>query len=406
MKIRQIDTVRLAEFPNLLFVEVHTDEGLTGLGETFLGAAAVEAYIHETAAPSLIGQDPKRVERHAKDLQSRLGSVGTGTESRGNSALDIALWDILGQAADMPLAELLGGTTRDWVRTYNTCAGSHYMRELPMQSVSNWGLKARTTGTVYEDLDAFFNRADELAADLLEQGITAMKIWPFDEFAEKNDGMDISARELDAAMDPFRRIRSAVGDRIDIMVEFHGMWNLPAASKIIRQVDQFNPYWYEDPIAMDDAEGLSQLAATTSVPIAASETLAGPGTFRRLLEQHFNQIVMLDVGWAGGITASRKIAALADAWQLPVTLHDCTGPVVFTVSTQLSTHLPNALIQESVRAYHAGWYQDLVTDLPQIRDGFLCPPPGAGIGTSLQPELKERHDATIRSTLTARETVR
>lgn len=403
MKITKIDTVRLAGFPNLLFVEVHTDEGLTGLGETFLGAEAVEAYIHETAAPSLIGQDPVRVERHAKDLKGRLGSVGTGTESRGNSALDIALWDVVGQAAGMPLAELLGGVTRDWVRTYNTCAGSRYMRELPVQSVANWGLDSRRAETAYEDLDAFLNRADELAADLLEQGITAMKIWPFDEFAERNDGMNISPRELDAALDPFRRIRSAVGDRIDIMVDFHGMWNLPTAAKIIRELDQFHPYWYEDPIAMDDAAAVSELAATTPVPIAASETLAGPRAFRQLLEQRFNQIVMLDVGWAGGITESRRIAALADAWQRPVTLHDCTGPVVFTVSTQLSTHLPNALIQESVRAYYAGWYQDLVTDLPQIRNGFACPPPQRpGIGTALQPGLKERHDATVRSTLNAR----
>lgn len=397
MEITQIDTLRLDEFPNVLFVEVHTDAGLTGLGETFLGIRAVEAYLHETAAPYLVGKDPAQIERHARQLAGSLGSAGTGAEMRGNSAVDIALWDIAGQAAGMPLAQLFGGASRDRVRIYNTCAGSHYMRSAPAQSVANWGLRQGSGGR-YEDLDGFLNRADELAADLLEQGITAMKIWPFDDYAERNEGKHISAAELDAALAPFRKIRAAVGDRMDIMVEFHGLWDVPTAKKILRAADEFTPYWYEDPIAMDDAEGVRQVAAATPVPIAASETLAGRRAFRQLLQQRFNTVVMLDVSWAGGLTEARKIATLADAWQIPVTLHDCTGPVVFTASTQLSVHLPNALIQESVRAYYRGWYNDLVTDLPEIHDGYAHPPERPGIGTALRPGLKGRADAVVRST--------
>jgi L-alanine-DL-glutamate epimerase-like enolase superfamily enzyme len=398
VKISQIDTLRLGEFPNILFVEVHTDTGLTGLGETFLGAAAVEAYVHETAAPYLVGTDPGCIERHARRLSGSLGQASPGVERRGNSALDIALWDIAGQAAGMPLSQLLGGASRDRVRIYNTCAGPGYMRRDPEQSVANWGLPSGSSSIGYEDLDGFLHRADELADDLLEQGITAMKIWPFDSYAERNEGKHLSAGELDQALEPFRRIRSAVGDRMDVMVEFHGLWNVPTAIKIVRAVEQFAPFWYEDPIAMDDAEVLAQVVGATSVPIAASETLAGSRAFRRLLQRGLNQVVMLDLSWAGGVTEARKIAALAEAYQLPVTLHDCTGPVVLTASTHLSVHLPNALIQETVRAYYMGWYADLVTDLPTIHGGYTRPPEGPGIGTRLQPGLKDRADAIVRST--------
>jgi L-alanine-DL-glutamate epimerase-like enolase superfamily enzyme len=105
---------------------------------------------------------------------------------------------------------------------------------------------------------------------------------------------------------------------------------------------------------------------------------------------------MLDISWCGGVSEAKKIATMAEAHQLPVAPHDCTGPVVLVASTHLSLNLPNALIQETVRAYYAGWYRDLVTTLPDIRDGSIAPPPGPGLGTDLRPELWDRPDARVR----------
>src|SRR5918998_3079692 len=140
MKVVQVDTLRLDEFPNILFVQVHTDEGLVGLGETFFGAKAVEAYVHETAAPYLLRKDPLHIDRHARQLYGYLGYASSGVETRGNSAVDIALWDLFGKVTGPPLYQLLGGKSREAIRTYNTCAGYRYVREASGQEVDNWGL--------------------------------------------------------------------------------------------------------------------------------------------------------------------------------------------------------------------------------------------------------------------------
>src|SRR5512139_4063337 len=230
MKITALETLRLGEFANLLWVRLHTDQGPVGLGETFMGAAAVEAYLHETVAPKLLGRDPLRIEAINGALANYLGWRSAGVETRGNSAVDIALWDLFGKVHGRPVADMLGGRSRDAIRVYNTCAGYRYIRDARAQAVANW--HAGATGGPYEDLDAFLHRADELALSLLEQGVTAMKIWPFDIAAERTGGLDISPAELDAALEPFRRIRRAVGSRMEIMVEFHSLWSLPMAKKL------------------------------------------------------------------------------------------------------------------------------------------------------------------------------
>ena len=397
MRVVRIDTLRLGEFPNILFVLVHTDEGLVGLGETFFGARAVEAYIHETVAPYLLGRDPLRIDQHAKQLYGYLGYASSGAETRGNSALDVALWDVFGKVANQPVYQLLGGKSRERVRTYNTCAGYRYVREAPRQEVRNWGLSRHEAGGPYEDLDAFLNRPGELAEDLLSQGITGMKIWPFDPYAEESGGHYISEEGLERALGPFRKIREAVGARMDVMVEFHSLWDLPTARRIARSLEEFEPYWFEDPLKADALDVLAEFARSTRVPVTASETLSGRSAFRELMEKGAAEIVMLDVSWCGGIGEAKKIATMAEARHLPVAPHDCTGPVVFTASTHLSINLPNALVQESVRAYYTGWYKELVTALPTVEDGHVEPPKGSGLGTELLPGLHERPDAHLRT---------
>jgi len=396
MKITAIETINLDEFPNVLWVHVHTDEGIVGLGETFYAVEPVIAHIHQTLAPYLLGKDPLTIDKHSRwFLNTYLGFKSVGAEMRAASAVDIALWDILGQVTKQPIYQLLGGASRERVRTYNTCAGYRYIRAAGGQTTKNWGLDGKAQGP-YEDLDAFLHRADELAQSLLEQGITGMKIWPFDPYAEASDGQYISGPDLQKGLEPFRKIRAAVGNRMDIMVEFHSLWRLPPAQKIARALAEFDTFWHEDPIRMDSLALLKQYAPHSRAPICASEILAGRWSFKDLLETGVAGIVMFDLAWCGGISEARRIAALADAWQLPVAPHDCTGPLVYAASVHFSIWAPNALIQESVRAFYTGWYNELVTHVPQPVQGYFAKPPGPGIGCELLPELWKRKDASIR----------
>lgn len=394
MKITQVETLRLGEFPNLLWIRLHTDEGLVGLGETFMGAQAVEAYVHEWVAPRLLGRDPCAIEARMRDLSGYLGWRGSGVETRGNSAVDIALWDIFGQAAGMPLHTALGGKSRDEIRIYNTCAGYQYIRSNVNQSSTNWGLEQQSGP--YEDLQGFLHHADDLALSLLSEGITAMKIWPFDIAAERSHGQYISAQDLDSALEPFRKIRQAVGQQMDIMVEFHSLWRLPMARKIARALQPFDTFWHEDPIRIDSLDLLKQYANDCKALVCASETLSYKWGFKDYLQTGVAGVVMLDLSWCGGLSEARKIAAMADAWQLPVAPHDCTGPVVWAASTHLSLHVPNALIQESVRAFYSGWYKELVTELPKVQKGMISVNSQPGLGLQLLPDLHTRPDAVQR----------
>jgi galactonate dehydratase len=396
MKITQVETIRLGEFPNIIWVRLHTDEGLVGLGETFMGAAAVEAYLHEWVAPKLLGQNPLAIESRNRDITGYLGWRGSGVETRGNSAVDIALWDIFGKAANMPVHTALGGKSRDSIRIYNTCAGYQYVRSATNQTTSNWGL-GKTQGP-YEDLEGFLNNAGELAQSLLSEGITAMKIWPFDMAAEKSHGQYISNADLDAALIPFQKIRDAVGNQMDIMVEFHSLWRLPMAQKIARALKPFNTFWHEDAIRMDSLDLLKQYAVDCEALICASETLSYKWGFKDYLQTGVAGVAMLDLSWCGGLSEARKIAAMADAWQLPVAPHDCTGPVVWAASTHLSLHAPNALVQESVRAFFTGWYKELVTELPVVENGMISLDNKPGLGLELLPDLHKRADAVVRMT--------
>lgn len=400
MKITQVETLRLGEFPNIIWVRLHTDEGLVGLGETFMGAAAVEAYLHEWVAPKLLGQDPLAIESRNRDITGYLGWRGSGVETRGNSAVDIALWDIFGKAANMPVHTALGGKSRDAIRIYNTCAGYQYVRSAANQTTANWGLnnsgKATNNQGPYEDLQGFLSNAGELAQSLLSEGITAMKIWPFDMAAEKSHGQYISNADLDAALVPFKKIRDAVGNQMDIMVEFHSLWRLPMAQKISRALKPFNTFWHEDAIRMDSLDLLKQYAVDCEALICASETLSYKWGFKDYLQTGVAGVAMLDLSWCGGLSEARKIAAMADAWQLPVAPHDCTGPVVWAASTHLSLHAPNALVQESVRAFFTGWYKELVTELPAVKNGMISLNNKPGLGLELLPDLHKRADAVLR----------
>ncbi|MDP6589878.1 MAG: mandelate racemase/muconate lactonizing enzyme family protein [Alphaproteobacteria bacterium] len=397
MKITRVETIRLEEFTNLLWVRIHTDSGSVGLGETFFGARAAEAYIHETAAPALIGRDPLQIERIARDLTPYIGFIGTGAETRGRSAIDIALWDLWGRATEQPVYQLLGGLTHDRMRIYNTCAGYRYVRSRPNWGLDDWGTGGNAEGP-YEDLEAFLNDAGALAESLLAEGITGMKIWPFDFAAKASGGYYISNADLDKALEPFRQIRDAVGDKMDIMVELHSLWRFPAAIKIAEALEEFDPFWYEDPIRMDSIEAVAEFADATNVPVCASETLGARYEHKQILEAGAAGIIMPDLSWCGGITEAKKIASLAETYHRPIAPHDCSGPVALMACIHLCLNVPNALIQETVRAFYTGWYKELVTVLPKIEDGHVYPPEGPGLGTDILPQVFERPDIQVTAT--------
>ena len=394
MKITGIETVRLGEFANLVWVLIHTDEGLTGLGETFFGASAVEAYVHDWCAPKLLGKDPLALQARVNEMTDYLGWRGAGVETRAYSAIDIALWDLFGKAHGRPIADMLGGRSRDKVRTYNTCAGYKYIRDASAQTVANWH-RGATEGP-YEDLEAFLTDAGTLARSLLDDGITAMKIWPFDIAAERSAGWDITPAELRAALKPFEQIREAVGDAMDIMVEFHSLWSLPMAKKLARELKPFKTYWHEDPFRLDNVGDLAEYADHSDALVCASETLPSKHAFREYLQTGKAGVCMLDLSWCGGITEARKIAAMAEAFKVPIAPHDCTGPVVYAASCQLSMHATNTLIQESVRAFYTGWYPEIATGLPVVERGFITIPETPGHGIALAEDLERRADHTSR----------
>ena len=393
MKIVKIETLRVEAFPNLTFVQVHTDEGLTGLGETFYGAEAVEAHIHSVASAALLGQDPLRIEHHSAQLAGYTGYAGSGTETRARSAIDLALWDILGQATGQPVYNLLGGRTRDDIEIYNTCAGSRYVNQAQGQAVANWGV---TEGR-YEDLYAAINHPGELALDLLNQGMTGMKVWPFDSYAEASGGHYISNADLAAGLSKIALIRDAVGTDMEIMVELHALWDVPSARKIVKALEEFQPFWVEDPVRSDVTGGLARVAGETSLRIAAGETVAGLAGFQNLLSENAVGVVTVDTTWSGGLTTAHRVAGLANSFGIPVAPHDCTGPVALTACVHLATAAPNTLLQETVRAGYLGWYSDLVEGGPTIAHGRIRPPEDPGLGIRLLPDLAGRVGSITRS---------
>jgi galactonate dehydratase len=395
MKITAIETLRTEEFSNVIWVRVHTDGGIVGLGETFYGASAVEAHIHDTLAARLLGRDPLHIEAlHKEMLNLPMAQSSTGVEYRAASAIDIGLWDVFGKVCNQPVHQMLGGLCHDKIRVYNTCAGTGYVRSKNIKPVSNWAL-GQANGP-YEDLDGFMNRADALAEDLLANGITAMKIWPFDPAAQENKGLYISAAQMKKALEPFEKIRKAVGDRMDIMVEFHSLWNLPAAKEIARALEPYAPRWFEDPIRMNSPQALAEYARSTDVWVCASETLGSRYPYKEMLDRDAVHVVMVDLCWSGGLTEGRKIASLAETYHRPFAPHDCIGPVGFVAAIHASFSQPNTLIQESVRAFYKGWYRELVTAVPRIENGHVYPMEGVGLGVELLPAVFERPDLIVR----------
>ncbi len=385
MKITSVTPLVHPDFPNVFHLEIGTDEGITGLGESYYFAQTISTFVREFVAPTLIGKDPRNREEISRILTTYIGYNGSGAETRARSAVDIALWDIAGQSAGKPIYQLIGGTSPRALRIYNTCAGNYYMRR-SNQGSNSWGLD--NGGEDLEDLKAFMTDAGALAQDLFSEGITAMKIWPFDLFAEKNWGSDISDSDLKTGMRAIESIRNAVGSKMDVMVELHALWSPLAAKKIMTALKDFNILWVEDPLHPDLLDEISVLRGDGMPPIAHGETIASRKRVQTLVEQHLIDVLTLDLGWCGGLTEGLIFADLARKNGVKIAPHDCTGPVGLTIGSHLSTADENALIQETVRSAYRTWYPHLASGLPEINKGQLTLSSAPGLGMALQKEFK------------------
>ncbi len=397
MKITRLETFRTGHWPSLIWVRVASEDGLVGLGETWFGAAAVEADIHERIAPLVLGGDASEIGDLTHRMTPYAGFCGTGAELRALSAVEVALWDLAGKAAGRPLHDLLGGKLRERIALYNTCAGPGYVSQSSDVRPDNFGLPTQSEGSAYEDLDAFLNHPEALAAQLLESGITAMKIWPFDFAAGAKDGSDISDEDLATALKPFERIRAAHGDAMRIKAELHGLWSLPAALKICRALEPLDVDWVEDPVWMDRFDDLGRLADTTPLRLAGGETLGGLGQIGDVIARGRVGVPIIDLTWGGGIGFGRAAANLAAEADLPIAFHDCSGPVTLAVSTHLALATANVEEQEFTRAFFHGWYGKVVDGLPTIEDGMISLSDAPGHGLTLATERLDGFDLTYRT---------
>jgi L-alanine-DL-glutamate epimerase-like enolase superfamily enzyme len=333
--------------------------------------AAEKAVVHERYAPLLLGRDPLAREKIWADLFLSVSYSGwAGAEMRALSAVDMALWDLAGKASGAPVYSLLGGPARESIPVYNTC---------------------------YDRID-FHAEPVRLARSLLDSGIRAMKIWPFDPVARETGGQFIDAGGLKRGLEPLRLIRAEFGADMDVALEFHGYWSLPAAVRIAQAAEPYQPLWLEEMLPQDNLAAYRELASATSLPLCLSERLMTPWQYRELLENRAARIFMPDLAWCGGFTAARKIAALAETAYLPVAPHNCGGPVLHAASAHFAAAVPSLGILETVRRHYDEEYQGLVTACVKPAGGRMPLPPGPGLGVDLAPGALSRPDIEIRRT--------
>ncbi|NWF70017.1 MAG: mandelate racemase/muconate lactonizing enzyme family protein [Chloroflexi bacterium] len=306
MKITAIESLQWAAYPRLMIVRVLTDDGLIGLGETVDKIPGAKGALHGTLAPLLLGQNALDIEGLWQFAMDNLMYHGyAGAEVRALSALELALWDLVGQKYAIPLYQLLGGKVRERVPTYNTCIGFGD----------------------YPDYEQWQQDAGTLARSLLDSGIRAMKIWPFDRFSESTHGQYISLANIEAGLKPIRQIRDAVGEKMEIGIECHFRWNRVSIERIARALESYNILFMEDVMAAVYPDEIKRFSERTAIPVIGSELLLTRWQIRDWLQRGVSQIAMTDPLWSGGIAETRRIANLAEAYGVPLVLHNVAGPI-------------------------------------------------------------------------------
>ena len=349
-----------------LFLQLETDEGITGYGEQIAGAFYSNhlkdlkthvSLIEEFTGQFVIGQDPLNIEQiwdrmYASRHDLRHPSLFA---TRTISGIDMALWDIKGKAANMPIYQLLGGLYQEKLRAYA------YMP-------SGWQDNPEVAG--------------ELATQLVEEGNTACKLDPF--MPEFPSSRDIPLQDINKAARVFESIRNAVGDKIEVGIGTHGQPSTYSALRIAQILEPYHPFWFEEPVSPENVDEMARVAAHTSIPIATGERLVTKYEFSRVLEKQAAQILQLDVGQCGGITEAKKIASMAEAHYAMIAPHMYCGPIAAASAIQIDACSPNFLIQEAnMGPVHSQIFKEPIV----FERGYITPPTGPGLGVEFDMDV-------------------
>lgn len=364
MKITDVETVPVDRW---LFVRVHTDEGITGLGEsgTWGYLEASEAVVRKFRE-YLIGKDPLRIEHHWQYLYRN--SHFRGASIMGAlSAIDIALWDIAGKHFGVPVYQLLGGKCRDKARVYKHVFG-------------------RTT--------------DELISGCIEakkQGFTAVgHLTPFVDAPREDAYFKTYSNKIKEAVDRVGKYREAVGDDVDLCIEIHRRLTPAEAIALGRGIEKFRPYFFEDPIIPDNFDAMALVASHINIPIATGERIHTIYEFEMLLKRNAVHYVRPDVCMVGGISHAKKIAAIAEAHHALVVPHNPLSPVSTAACLQLDACIPNFGIQEYPQNELVPPKSKIVKEPLKIENGFLLFPDKPGIGIELNDDELENYPYVMR----------
>ena len=349
-----------------LFIELLTDEGITGIGERIAGSAfsgrledlkSQVNLVKELVGQIVLGEDPLNTELIWDKL------YGTWHDLRHPSlyatpvisAIDMALWDIKGKVANLPIYQLLGGQYHKKLRAYA------YMPDI--------------------DFDKHPEKAGEVALQLLEEGNTACKLDPF---MPLHPIRDIPLWKIEHAAKIFQSIRDAVGNRLEVAIGTHGQMPTYSAIRVAHYLEPYHPFWFEEPIMPENISEMARIAAHTNIPIATGERLVTKYEFSEVLEKQAAQILQLDVGQCGGITEAKKIAGMAEAHYAMIAPHMYCGPVVFAAAIQLDVSSPNFLIQE---ANMGPLHKKIFKEPLVFENGYITPPSGPGLGVEFDQEV-------------------
>ena len=368
MKITKVTPIFVDRY---LFVQVETDAGITGLGESgawgYLepSAAAVEKF-----ADYLVGRDPLRIEHHWQYLY-RWSHFRGAAIMGALSAIDIALWDIAGKHFDVPTYQLLGGKVRDKARVY---------------------------------YHVFGRTRDELVqgcVEAKERGFTAVgHLTPFLDEPRDVPFFKTHADKMRDAIETVAAYRDAVGDEVDLCIEIHRRLTPSEAVVLARGIEPYHPFFYEDPILPDSFDAMAQVAQQIHIPIATGERLHTIWEFEALLSRGAVQFVRPDVCMVGGLTHAKKIAALAEAHHVGVVPHNPLSPVSTATCLQLAACIPNFALQEYPKGEHEPPKSEIIRTPIELEDGFLIIPDAPGIGIALAEGAAQRHPYRKREIVT------
>lgn len=355
MRITKLKTYLVP--PRWLFLKIETDEGLCGWGEPVLeGRAHTVAALIEELADYLVGKDPSLIEDHWNVLYRGGFYRGGGAHMSAIAGIDQALWDLGGKALGQPVHRLLGGPVREKIRAYSWVGG---------------------------------DRPDDIAAGARKaaaDGFTALKMNATAEL----EHLDSNAK-IDCVVSNVAAVREAVGKNFGIGVDFHGRVHRSMVKALFRELEPYRLMFVEEPVQGEHLDVLKDLAAQFSIPIALGERLYSRWDFKKVFESGHVDIIQPDVSHAGGITETRKIAAMAECYDVALALHCPLGPIALAASLQLDALCPNATIQEQSLGMHYNEGNDLLdyvkdASVFQFDAGYLKIPSGPGLGIEINEE--------------------